>query len=430
MTVAPIIPVPHACRPSTADMDAWLDTASTMDTTRCAQQRKEVLSRFRTVRRQQREQRMSDSTAITSDGMVKPGYVLDTASGRVLRLKLLQFWEDVRPPYYGTFSKDMPRTGSTNPFVRAMYFDYSHDSEAEWEPEPEEADLCASDEEDEEEEEADDEPADPDGWMVPHGYLSDDEGMGGVMSDESDDDDYDPTRDTSCQDVDEDHVVEGVDGEVLADDVVHARKRAKRERKLRALEQQQRKQEAGQRPPFSIGPLLGTEAEAHTYLSRYAAHVLAFAPLDLSKRPTIDQQNQQRVLLETTETGGNCLAIAMADTPVSKSKSRATSSSLQSTTTKSKQGVARKATIQESLIPDFIEHIHGSPSGVNALITGFLEKVGPTVPKAALDRKLRDTAFVVKEVRAPYTKPRWFVSEATLKQYDLHKLPLPPAKTV
>jgi chromatin assembly factor 1 subunit A len=75
-------------------------------------------------------------------------------------MKYLHFPEDVRPPYYGTYTK--PHTShegaklSRNPFSRALHeADYDYDSEAEWE-EPEEGEDLDSDGEDDAEEEGED----------------------------------------------------------------------------------------------------------------------------------------------------------------------------------------------------------------------------------------------------------------------------------
>ena len=94
-----------------------------------------------------------------------------------LRMKLLQFHEDVRPPYFGTFSKRSNAVSGRRPLGKAQELDYDNDSEAEWEEEPMEGDDCGSaDEEDEEEAGPNDAEADDeDPWLVPHGYLSDDE---------------------------------------------------------------------------------------------------------------------------------------------------------------------------------------------------------------------------------------------------------------
>ncbi|KAK4544161.1 hypothetical protein LTR36_004371 [Oleoguttula mirabilis] len=71
----------------------------------------------------------------------------------------LQFDEDVRPPYFGTYTKiKSPRTSRRlmlNPFVRGRSdTDYDYDSEAEWE-EPEEGEDILGDEEDEAESNSD-----------------------------------------------------------------------------------------------------------------------------------------------------------------------------------------------------------------------------------------------------------------------------------
>lgn len=74
-------------------------------------------------------------------------------------LRYLEFGIDVRPPYFGTYSKiRSPRTAAKlrrNPFVRARKdTDYDYDSEAEWE-EPEEGDDECNDDEDEAESQGD-----------------------------------------------------------------------------------------------------------------------------------------------------------------------------------------------------------------------------------------------------------------------------------
>ncbi|KAG1194310.1 hypothetical protein G6F70_008880 [Rhizopus microsporus] len=95
-----------------------------------------------------------------------------------LRMKLLQFTEDVRPAYYGTFTqKSSVITGKT-PFAQdTSNFDYEVDSEAEWEPEGEGEEINSGDED--EEEVSDYVDPEDSGWVVPEGYLSDNEGVEG-----------------------------------------------------------------------------------------------------------------------------------------------------------------------------------------------------------------------------------------------------------
>jgi hypothetical protein len=84
--------------------------------------------------------------------------------------KLLQFAEDVRPPYFGT--KSAPKL-FRNYLHRYEELDYEYDSEAEWEDEGEGEELGSEEEPEEEQEDEEDE---EEKWVVPHGYLSDDEG--------------------------------------------------------------------------------------------------------------------------------------------------------------------------------------------------------------------------------------------------------------
>ena len=100
---------------------------------------------------------------------------------RALPVKYLHFAEDVRPPYYGTFTRlqslAAARSLSRNPLSKQLPdTNYEYDSEAEWE-EPEEGEDIKSDEEEDDEEE------DGDGEDDIATFLDDEEaegvGMGG-----------------------------------------------------------------------------------------------------------------------------------------------------------------------------------------------------------------------------------------------------------
>ncbi|KAJ3349283.1 hypothetical protein HDU83_000666 [Entophlyctis luteolus] len=94
--------------------------------------------------------------------------------------RLLQFAEDFRPPYFGTWTKHSERVGSRRPWAMdSSLVDYSCDSEAEWE-EDEIGEELGSEVGDDEDllvsgvanGDADDDMND---WLVPDGYLSEDE---------------------------------------------------------------------------------------------------------------------------------------------------------------------------------------------------------------------------------------------------------------
>ncbi|KAL3486275.1 chromatin assembly factor 1 subunit A-domain-containing protein [Aspergillus germanicus] len=85
---------------------------------------------------------------------------------RRVRMKSLKFGEDVRPPYMGTYTKQLPQSAAArlmrNPFRRELpEVNYDYDSEAEWE-DAEEGEELDSEEEEEGSEEGDD---DMDGFL-------------------------------------------------------------------------------------------------------------------------------------------------------------------------------------------------------------------------------------------------------------------------
>ncbi|KAI8906883.1 hypothetical protein EDD86DRAFT_210036 [Gorgonomyces haynaldii] len=99
-----------------------------------------------------------------------------TSEVQNLPWKLLHFSEDVRPSFYGPWSLH-PKSSKINgrrPFGKDEQMDYEVDSELEWEEDEPGEELGSEDEIEEEEEEDEEE---EDGWLVPHGYLSEDEGI-------------------------------------------------------------------------------------------------------------------------------------------------------------------------------------------------------------------------------------------------------------
>merc|ERR1711915_386090 len=115
----------------------------------------------------------SDSEDDVSDGneeVVIKGPVSDT---KIPRAKLLQFHENQRPAYWGTWTKITSSVSGRRPFGKdEEVFEYDYDSDEDWEEEEEGESL--SDNEDDKEEEKDDYEVDNE-FFVPHGYLSDEE---------------------------------------------------------------------------------------------------------------------------------------------------------------------------------------------------------------------------------------------------------------
>ncbi|KAK6092944.1 hypothetical protein MT418_006934 [Batrachochytrium dendrobatidis] len=91
--------------------------------------------------------------------------------------KLIGFAENIRPPYFGTWSKVSKYVTGRRPFCnKEPTLEYDVDSEAEWE-EDEPGEELKSEDEDEDEDITADDDEDENQWLVPHGYLSDDEGI-------------------------------------------------------------------------------------------------------------------------------------------------------------------------------------------------------------------------------------------------------------
>lgn len=92
------------------------------------------------------------------------------------RAKLLQFHENRRPPYWGTWRKQSKTINPRRPFTKdSKWFDYEVDSDEEWEEEEPGESLRGSEDEKDEENPDDDEYDVDNEFMVPHGYLSDEE---------------------------------------------------------------------------------------------------------------------------------------------------------------------------------------------------------------------------------------------------------------
>lgn len=94
---------------------------------------------------------------------------------RRCRAKLLQFHDNRRPAYYGTWSKCSKVILPRRPFGKEKeLFDYDYDSDDDWEEEEQGESIAGSDEDEKDRESEDDYEVDNQ-FFVPHGHLSDDE---------------------------------------------------------------------------------------------------------------------------------------------------------------------------------------------------------------------------------------------------------------
>ncbi|EDV92135.1 chromatin assembly factor 1 subunit A-B [Drosophila grimshawi] len=91
------------------------------------------------------------------------------------RAKYLQFADNRRPPYYGTWRKRSQLISARRPLGQdKVHFDYEVDSDCEWEEEEPGESLSASEDEKERESEEESE-EEYNEWFVPHGHLSEEE---------------------------------------------------------------------------------------------------------------------------------------------------------------------------------------------------------------------------------------------------------------
>jgi len=96
-------------------------------------------------------------------------------ANKVPRAKLLQFHENQRPAYWGTWTKKSTIVSGRCPFGKdEERFEYDYDSDEDWEEEEEGESLSDNEDDKEKEEEKDDYEVDNE-FFVPHGYLSDEE---------------------------------------------------------------------------------------------------------------------------------------------------------------------------------------------------------------------------------------------------------------
>ncbi|XP_075759151.1 chromatin assembly factor 1 subunit A [Pelodiscus sinensis] len=133
-----------------------------------------------------RKQRKSGPTVVcyhsadvvNSDVVIVDSCKMDSVPERKKfgRMKLLQFSENHRPAYWGTWNKKTAVIRPRNPWSKdSKLLDYEIDSDEEWEEEEPGESLSHSEGDDEEEGGEDED--DDDGFFVPHGYLSEDEGV-------------------------------------------------------------------------------------------------------------------------------------------------------------------------------------------------------------------------------------------------------------
>jgi predicted transcriptional regulator len=377
----------------------------------------------------------------------------DGGDGSNIRMKLLKFHTDVRPEYYGTYGKrSRVITGRRPCAMDTNLFDYEYDSEVEWEPEDcESGDECISgDELDEEDEKAKAEEAAgaEEDWLVPHGYLSDDE----VEENEEQEDGED-----------------GEDGEGGEGGAGSDRKESAKRQRVELS-----KKKKGVIKKYTVGCKWGDDAIQHPKLGRYAMAPLVLMPIDAREAPPVKETASKAAvrskvpaeafpdlirLVHGTMSGTEQLAVELmaAHPELTKAACLRTIKSSKFCVKQLREPYRRHrrfvqpdvleaygltnlplpeplpvvvkeklgpAEVPEEAFPDLIRLVHGARRGTDQLAAVFME-THTDVVKAAVVRTIKDAAFSVKEQRPPYRRARRFVLPEMLAKFDLTDLPLP-----
>ncbi|KAH8355395.1 hypothetical protein KR084_001821 [Drosophila pseudotakahashii] len=141
--------------------------------------RREPLKMHRDSRLQRRtKDEEEDDEVQVIDDLSNAGLPIEEEQPKQLarmRAKYLQFADNRRPAYYGTWRKKSTSISARRPLAQdKVHFDYELDSDCEWEEEEPGESLSASEDEKERESEEESE-EEYNEWYVPHGHLSDEE---------------------------------------------------------------------------------------------------------------------------------------------------------------------------------------------------------------------------------------------------------------
>ncbi|XP_054707747.1 LOW QUALITY PROTEIN: chromatin assembly factor 1 subunit A-like [Uloborus diversus] len=175
MILAPVVPLAAQQRFDKTKLDAFLLSQSAKEL--YLQILKSGKYKDVRCRKKERKAKTCDSDIIIVDNNVQ--------AELHLKAKLLQFSENVRPPYWGTWRKRSKFARPRNPFGQDEIFDYDVDSDDEWDEGGPGESLSGTENEDESEDdyEVDNE------FFVPHGYLSEEEN-----EDDEDEETNDPEK--------------------------------------------------------------------------------------------------------------------------------------------------------------------------------------------------------------------------------------------
>lgn len=311
---------------------------------------------------------------------------LETAypSVPLLKKKLLQFDKSHRPAYYGTWRKKSGEVGPRHPFKKDPDLDYDVDSDEEWEEEDPGESLsdCDKDNEERLEEEnlkIEDEDESEDSFVVPDGYLSENEGIQVNSSSEGIEDD---ARSSPC-----------CNPEVESEE-------------FKALLQQQKHLHSLTEQALEKGRPLVISNLMHEKAGLMMAE-------ELNGTPKLEQLCLQALCMRACP-GGSVIDISINDNPSNEDQDICQSQNRNSTTP-----TATAAGILDSDLPEFVRSIRSNPHGINRIVESLQRKF-PATSKSQLRNKVREISDFVDN--------RWQVKKEILNRLGLSNSPDKGAK--
>ncbi|KAL6998034.1 hypothetical protein U1Q18_008158 [Sarracenia purpurea var. burkii] len=296
--------------------------------------------------------------------------------------QLLQFDKSHRPAFYGIWPKKSQVIGPRHPFRKDPDLDYDIDSDEEWEEEEPGESLSDCDKDDEEEnlEEGyskadDDDDESEDGFFVPDGYLSENEG---VQVDR---------KESECL-VDETTNLPACKQELESEEISELLRQQKYLDNLtkRALRKNQ---------PLIISNLMHEKASS------------------LITEELTDSQKLERMCLQALSMlvfpGGPSIEIAIYNDHREDDHGTCTSNSTDCTTP-----VATTTAILDSDLPQIVSAIQTFSQGINKVVEA-LQQIFPSIPKYLLRNKVREISDFVDN--------RWQVKKNILDKLGLSTSP-------
>ncbi|XP_076664350.1 uncharacterized protein LOC143366829 [Andrena cerasifolii] len=290
------------------------------------------------------------------------------------RTKLLQFSENQRPPYWGTWRKRSSCINPRKPCAKdTKWFNYEVDSQDEWEEEEPGESIRGSDDEKDEEQTEDNEYDVDNEFMVPHGYLSDEE----LRADEEDKEDMSPET---------------------------------QKFKLKVLGEQfesERNTKTSKLKPKIIGCVW--RGPANTFSGNVPQRIMDFLTA---------HEAWVRQIPVTLPSSWENEAATESGTP----------------TQRQTPGSSKKTRVPREALPDLTRLIHGNRHNKKFLVKEFIaywnkkSKLGETpISKASLLHKIGEIGkwMVCPEEGPMHLKPCWYISEEIRKEYVDEELPLP-----